>query len=168
MLCVLQQICLPVPEATTVLLGMSTIGHNFTFFLTLAGDMIGITIMYYIVKTYSKKFLKEYKNNPKFKTYKKYISHNPFLTTGILFAIPILPDEIIIIGSTLGDIALYHLISIALFSKILSVGMMTYSKQIGHILSLKQWEVIILEIIIMLIAAIIYKFYKDHQKRSKN
>ena len=161
-LCILQPICLPVPEASTILTGTLTLGPNYAFIIGLTGIMIGIIFMYKITFFLGKKFLKNFKKSDGYKKYKKFMSSNPFLTTGILFAIPIIPDEIICIGSALGEVPLKTLFPIAIFSKCISVGMITYSSKIANILSIKQWQVIVLELLTMFLAAYVYKkFRKD-------
>ena len=97
------------------------------------------------------------------------MSKYPILTTGLLFAIPVIPDEIICIGSALGNIKLSVMLPIAFFSKIISIGMITYSKAIVDIFVLKQWEVIVIEILIMFIVSMIYQKTndKDKSKRGK-
>lgn len=163
--CILQPICLPVPEATTILTGTLKLGATEAFIIGITGIMIGIVFMYQITKFLSKKFLKKLKKSEKFKTYQHYMSKYPILTTGLLFAIPVIPDEIICIGSALGNIKLAIMLPIAFFSKIISIGMITYSKIIADILLLKQWQVILIEISLMLIASLIYQ--KVNQTKTK-
>lgn len=165
LLCILQPICLPVPEATTILSGTLTIGANPAFVIGLIGILLGILTMYKITSYLSKKFLRNFKKNQHYKTYQKMMQSNPFLTTGILFAIPILPDEIICIGSALGNVPLKILFPIAIVAKVVSVGMITYSSEIAELFSLNQWEVIALEIILMLVASTIYSKYKKSQNK---
>lgn len=167
LLCILQPICLPVPEATTILTGTVKLGAHSAFFIGITGIMIGIVFMYQITHFLSKKYLKKIKQSPKFKAYQHYMSKYPFLTTGLLFAIPVIPDEIICIGSALGNIKLSIMLPIAFFSKIISIGMITYSKNIADVLSIKQWQVILIEIATMLIASLIYQRINNKKKTSK-
>ncbi|MBQ7105112.1 MAG: VTT domain-containing protein [Bacilli bacterium] len=166
-LCILQPICLPVPEATTILTGTLSLGPTKTFIIGMVGIMIGIIFMYQITHFLSKKFLRKLKQSPNFKAYQRYMSKYPILTTGLLFAIPVIPDEIICVGSALGNIKLSIILPVAFFSKMISIGMITYSKAIADILILKQWQVIILEIVIMAIASIIYQKINNRKKRRK-
>lgn len=167
-LCFLQPICLPVPEATTILTGTLHLGPNYAFMIGMTGIMIGITFMYQITHFLSKKFLKKLRQSPKFKSYQKYMSKYPILTTGLLFAIPVIPDEIICIGSALGNIKMSIMLPIAFFSKIISIGMITYSQAIADIFVLKQWEVILIEITIMFLASIIYQKINNRKPKKKN
>lgn len=159
-LCILQPICLPFPEATTILSGTLSIGPNCTFFISLIGILTGIIIMYKISHYFSSKFLKKYQNNNKFLLYKKLVSTNPFLTTGILFAIPILPDEIVCVGSALGDIPLKIIVPIAIIAKSVSIGMTTYSSKIASIFDVNEWQVIVIEILLMIILGMVYRIIK--------
>lgn len=159
-LCVLQPICLPVPEATTILSGSVTIGANETFIIGMIGIMLGIIIMYKVSFFLGEKYLTNIKKSSKYKTYQRLVSSNPFLTTGILFAIPILPDEIVCVGSALAGVSLRFLLPIAIFSKAISIGMITYSSDIANALSLNQWQIIAIEVVLMLVFALIYSRIK--------
>ena len=44
-LCILQPICLPVPEATTILTGTLQLGPTKTFIIAMCGIMFGIVLM---------------------------------------------------------------------------------------------------------------------------
>ena len=59
------------------------------------------------------------------------------------------------------------MLPIAFFSKIISIGMITYSQAIADIFVLKQWQVIVIEISIMLIASVIYQRI-NNDKKTKN
>ncbi len=166
-LCILQPICLPVPEATTILTGTLQLGATPAFIIGMCGIIFGIVLMYQITHFLSKKFLRKLKKSPKFKSYQRYMSKYPILTTGLLFAIPVIPDEIICIGSALGNIKISIMLPIAFFSKIISIGMITYSKAIADMFVLKQWEVIVIEISIMFIASMIYQKINNRDKKKK-
>ena len=167
-LCILQPICLPVPEATTILTGTLQLGPTKAFIIAMCGIMFGIVVMYQLTHFLSKKFLRKFKKSPKFKAYQRYMSKYPILTTGLLFAIPVIPDEIICIGSALGGIKMSIMLPIAFFSKIISIGMITYSQAIADIFVLKQWQVIVIEISIMFIASMIYQKINNKDKKLKN
>lgn len=160
MLCVLQPICLPVPEATTILSGSVTLGANETFIIGMLGIMLGIIIMYKVSFFLGEKYLTNIKKSSKYKTYQKLVASNPFLTTGILFAIPILPDEIVCVGSAIAGVSLRFLLPIAIFSKTISIGMITYSSYIADALSLTQWQIIVIEVVLLLIFALVYSKLK--------
>lgn len=159
-MCVSQPICLPLPEASTILMGSVSLGSHMAFVIGLIGILIGIILMYKLSFYLGEKYLSKFKKSSNYQKYKKLISTNPFLTTGILFAIPILPDEIICVGSALGGVSLKVLMPIAVFAKSISIGMITYSSNIASITSLKQWQIIAIEVVFMLVFALIYSKIK--------
>ena len=159
-MCLLQPICLPLPEASTILMGSVSLGANVTFVIGLIGIMIGIVFMYKVSFFLSEKYLSKFKTSTKYQTYQRLVSSNPFLTTGILFAIPILPDEIVCIGSAIAGVSLKFLLPIAVFAKSISIGMITYSAQIASVFSIEQWQIIVIEIVLMFIFALIYSRIK--------
>lgn len=159
-MCLLQPICLPLPEASTILMGSVSLGPHVTFIIALIGIMIGIIFMYKISFFLSEKYLTNLKKSPKYKTYQRLVATNPFLTTGILLAIPILPDEIVCIGSAIAGVSLKFLIPIAVFSKTISIGMITYSANIAELFSIKQWQIIAIEIGLMFVFALVYSRIK--------
>lgn len=156
-MCIAQPICIPVPEASTIIIGILFIGPLWTFILGIIGMEIGLIIMYFITSSFKGKYLKKYENNPKYNAYQHYMSKNPFLTTGILFTIPILPDEIVIIGSVLANIPLRLLILISIFAKVISIGFLAFSNVISELFLISQWQVILVTLLIMLVFAFIYK-----------
>jgi len=159
-MCILQPICLPLPEASTILMGSKSFGSNIAFVIGLAGIMTGIILMYELSFFLSEKYLVNFKKSSKYKTYQRLVASNPFLTTGILFAIPILPDEIVCVGSAIAGVSLKFLFPIAVFAKTISVGMITYSAEIAELFSIKQWQIIAIEIGFMFIFALIYSRIK--------
>lgn len=163
----LQPICLLNPEATTIYFGIKSIGAKAAFVIGLIGILCGIVFMYKLTFHLSNRYLKNLKKTEKFKIYKKYVSKNPFLTTGILFVIPIIPDEIICVGSALGGIPLKELFPIALFTKTISVGMVTFSETISNWISVEEWVIVLCEIIFMLLIALLYKFIRDKKEFSE-
>lgn len=159
-MCLLQPICLPFPEASTILMGTVSLGSHLAFIIGLIGIMLGIIFMYKISFFLSEKYLTNFKKSSKYKKYQRLIANNPFLTTGILLAIPILPDEIVCIGSAIAGVPLNLLIMISLFAKSISIGMITYSAEIAELLSLQQWQIIALELLFMFVFALIYSKVK--------
>lgn len=159
-MCILQPICLPLPEASTILMGSVSLGPHVTFVIGLIGIMSGIILMYKLSFFLSEKYLVNFKKSTKYKTYQRLIASNPFLTIGILFAIPILPDEIVCVGSAIAGVPLKFLLSIAVFAKTISVGMITYSAEIAEVFAIRQWQIIAIEIVILFVFALIYSRIK--------
>nr|WP_295684822.1 VTT domain-containing protein [uncultured Lachnoclostridium sp.] len=161
-LCVLQPICLPIPEMVTVLWGSVEIGPIKSFILGVVGAILGIGVMYWIAKKGSNFLIRKMKCEKKVALFQEYVCRYKIYIIGILFIVPILPDEIICIGSPFVGIKYSVFMGIAVISKIISVGMIAFSGQIARICSLNRVELIIMELVAIFIVA---KFYTRREKR---
>lgn len=155
--CILQPICWPLPEMTTIVYGTMKFGANKAFIIGYVSILIGIVFMYKITNYFSDKYLAKIKSKSNFKKYQKYIINNQIVTTGLLFILPILPDEIICIGSAIIGIEFKFFLIIAIFSKFISIGIFAYSEQISKVIGISQPTIIIIELIVIFIIASIYK-----------
>lgn len=153
----LQPVCLPVPEMLTVLWGSNVLGEKKAFVLGVAGSLMGILFMYFFVKRCFAYFERKKKLKQKIQKFQFYIRGYCFIIIGVLFIIPVLPDEIICIGAVLTGLNAGKFIGTALFAKIASIGMVVYSGQIAEICSMSQMEIMLIEIGVLLITAQIFK-----------
>lgn len=161
-LCVLQPIFLPIPEMVTVLWGSVEIGPIKSFILGVIGAIIGIGVMYWIAKKGSIFLIHKMKCEKKVALFQEYVRNYKLYIIGILFIVPILPDEIICIGSPLVGIKYSVFMWIAAISKIISVGMIAFSEQIARMWSLSRVELILIELAVLFIIA---KLYTRREKR---
>lgn len=161
-LCVLQPICLPIPEMVTVLWGSVEIGPIKSFILGVVGAILGISVMYWIAKKGSNFLIRKMKCEKKIAIFQEYVSNYKVYIIGILFIVPILPDEIICIGSPLVGIKFPLFIGIAVISKIISFGMIAFSEPIARVCSLSKGELIIFELVVLFLIA---KLYTRREKR---
>ena len=76
--CILQPICLPIPEAMTIYFGSELIGSFASFILGFIGSLIGISIMYAMSKYGSKKLLHKIEGNNRIERYRKYTEKRAF------------------------------------------------------------------------------------------
>lgn len=160
-ICVLQPICWPLPEMSTIIYGTLTLGENKAFLIGYLGILIGIMIMYKSSFYLSEKYLEKLKTKKSFLKYKKYIDKNEVLTTGVLFILPILPDEIICIGAAILGIKLKIVMAVAIFAKFISIGIVAYSNTLSQTLNIPQSVIIFMELLIIFVASYIYKNYKE-------
>lgn len=156
LLCILQPICLPVPEMVTILWGSMTIGPRKSFVYGVAGALIGIAVMYVLAKKFSECLIKKLKCEKKVKRFQDYIKNYQIYIVGILFIVPILPDEIICLGSPLVGIRFSLFMGIAVAAKLISVGMIAYSEPIGAIIGLSNLELIAVELVVLFAVAKLY------------
>lgn len=159
--CLLQPICWPFPEMSTIYFGTLILSPTMAFIIGYVCILLGIAFMYKISFHLSEKYLKKLKRKKSFKKYQKYIKENEILTTGALFILPILPDEIICVGSAIIGIKFKVVMYIAIFSKAISIGLVAYSSTLSNIFSIPQYIIILIELLVILIFSITYKRYKE-------
>lgn len=160
-MCLLQPVCWPFPEISTILIGQVLLGPHKAFLIGYVCILIGIIFMYKITFHLSEKYLKKFKEKDSFKKYQNYILKNEILATTVLFIIPVLPDEVICIGSAIIGIKFSLFLSIALFAKAVSVGMVAYSEVISNTFNVNQINVIIIEILFIYVVSILYKKFSN-------
>ena len=135
MVCILQPTCWPLPEMTTVIYGVARFGGNITFLMAYMGIITGIFIMYNSSFSLSEKFLSEFKKREKYLKFKKCVEKNEILATGLLFIIPIIPDEVICIGAGILGINKKVFFTIAIFAKMISIGMIAFLEPLQELLA---------------------------------
>lgn len=155
--CILQPICLPLPEMATVLWGSYTIGSKASFRLGVLGTIIGIAIMYSVSKKCSQKIIDRFHCEAKIRKFQHYVERYKVLIIGFFFIVPILPDEIICIGAPLVGIDLGTFLGLGFISKCVSVGMVAFTKEIASVCSLSSMDIIMGELIILFVFAYIFK-----------
>lgn len=161
--CFLQPICWPLPEMSTVLIGEELFGSNVAFFTAYIFILLGIVFMYKVTFFLSNKYLKKFKASKNYKKYQKFILNNELLTTGVLFILPILPDEVICIGSAIMGIKFKVFFSVALVAKAISIGLVAYSGFISGVLNTNQAVIIIFELGFVFIASFVYNKFKQEK-----
>lgn len=157
----LQPICLALPEMGTIFYGTLVLGANKAFIIGYICILIGIAFMYKITFLFSEKYLNKLKKKKTFKKYQNYVENNQIITLGVLFILPILPDEIICIGSAILGINFKIFMIVALFAKFISIGMIAYSDEFSNFLNINQYVVIIIELILIFVSSCIYKYFKE-------
>lgn len=156
MICFLQPIILSIPEAVTIMAGSSMFGPFQGAIVGFSGTIIGIIIMFFISRFASKNIINKIINTNKLEKFNKYIEKNEMLVVSALFIFPILPDEVICVGSGLTTINAYKFIMIAIITKLITSFSFSYSLQV---IGLDLNSIIILSAIIMFIMFI--KFIKS-------
>ncbi|BCN29391.1 hypothetical protein bsdtb5_06860 [Anaeromicropila herbilytica] len=130
---------------------------NVSFVVGVMGSVIGITLMYMISTRASNWIIQKFKCEKSLNSFYELIENYEIKIIGILFIIPIFPDAIISIGASLMKIKLSWFVIIAIISKIISIGMIVYAKQIGQIVSMGRWQIILIELFIVNIISCLFK-----------
>ena len=161
MICLLQPIILPIPEAVTLTSGSVIFGPLLGFTLGFLGTILGIYTMFILTRL--GKYKLEISDNKYILKFNKLVSKNENFILALLFIFSILPDEFICIGAGLSKIDFKKFALIAFISKFLTT---LFYSVISNYLKILLDLNYIYQIIIILIVIIIYIIYK--QKKMSN
>ncbi|WP_286178862.1 VTT domain-containing protein [Bacillus sp. B4EP4a] len=142
LICFLQPIVLPLPEALTVPAGSAVFGSFTATYLSFFGTIFGIAVMFLIATIGGQKLALRLVKEKHLQSYQKYMKKNETAILFLLFIIPILPDEIICLGSGIGGVSFSRFILIASLSKLMTASSLSYSVELAKALSLTGQELI--------------------------
>ncbi|WHY96947.1 TVP38/TMEM64 family protein [Peribacillus simplex] len=142
LICFLQPIVLPLPEALTVPAGSAVFGSFTATYLSFFGTISGIAVMFLIARIGGQKLALRLVKEKHLQSYQKYMQKNETAILFLLFIIPILPDEIICLGSGIGGVSFSRFILIASLSKLMTASSLSYSVELAKALSLTGQELI--------------------------
>lgn len=155
-ICFLQPIILPLPEPITITAGNIVFGKVIGSTLGFLGTILGIITMFIISRVGSNKLKLNLINNKNLEKYNNLVAKNETFILILLFIFPVLPDEIICIGAGLSPIKFKKFVSIALISKLITIGV--YSLSSGFVREILElgfgYQLIIVSIIIIIFMAL--------------
>lgn len=158
LICFAQPIFLPIPEAVTLVVGSAFLGGFQTFILSWISAVLGIMTMFFITKYVGEKFILKYINQKHLEKYRAYVNKNETFILLLLFIIPVLPDEIICIGSGLSGIRAHRFFLIAVISKFLTSFTFAYSLPLAKISGLSASQLLLIIGIIILTVYVLVQF----------
>lgn len=129
-ICFLQPIILPFPEAVTVMGGSTILGPFKGAAIGFMGTILGIIVMFFIAKFARRSIINKIVDDKKLDKFNRYIQRNETLIILMLFILPILPDEVICIGGGLAKMNTYKFIGIAAISKLVTSISLSYSLEL--------------------------------------
>ncbi len=153
----LQPICWPLPEMSTILYGVLSIGPLGVFILGYVFILLGIIFMYKITFYLSEKYLSNFKSKKGFNDFKRYLLKNQVLTMGLLFILPVLPDEVICVGAAIVGIKFKLFFIIAAIAKAISVGSVAFSSVLSNIFGISQVSLIVIQFLVVIFISLVYK-----------
>ncbi|MBL3641855.1 TVP38/TMEM64 family protein [Bacillus sp. RHFB] len=142
LICFLQPIMLPLPEAVTVPAGSTLFGSFTAAYLSFSGTISGIAVMFLIARIGGQKLTLKLVKEKHLQSYQEYVKKNETAILFLLFIIPILPDEIICLGAGIGGGSFRRFILIASLSKLMTATSLSYSVELAKFLSLTGQELI--------------------------
>lgn len=159
LVCFLQPIILPLPEPVTIMGGSSLLGSQIGATIGFIGTFFGIISMFFASKYVGKAIVSKLVDEKKLEKFNKFIQKNEMLVILMLFILPILPDEVICVGSGIAGINTYKFIGVAAVSKLITSVSLSYSLDL-----IKFNAVTITAIIILVLAVLLVYKYKDSFK----
>lgn len=130
-ICYLQPIILPLPEPMTITAGSIVFGKYAAFLFGYTGTVLGIITMFFISRITNRILNLNIISEKNLVKYENLVKDNETFILISLFIFPILPDEVICVGAGLSPIKFRKFLVIALFSKLITVGL--YSSSSGFV-----------------------------------
>jgi uncharacterized membrane protein YdjX (TVP38/TMEM64 family) len=142
LICFLQPIVLPLPEAVTIPAGSAVFGSFTAAYLSFFGTISGIAVMFLIARHGGQKLVLKLVKEKHLRSYQQYVEKNETAILFLLFIIPVLPDEIICLGAGIGGVSFSRFLLIASLSKLMTASSLSYSVELAKGLSLTGQELI--------------------------
>ncbi|MGP4081209.1 TVP38/TMEM64 family protein [Pseudalkalibacillus sp. R45] len=136
LICMVQPIILPIPEAVTIGAGSAVFGPFSAAILGFLGTIIGLITMFYIVRYGGQKLISKLVKEKHLDKYREYVGKNETAILVLLFIIPILPDEIICVGAGIGAVTFKKFFIIASIAKFFTSSLLAYSVHLAQLLPL--------------------------------
>ena len=160
--CFLQPIILPIPEPVTIMAGSATFGPLIGAIVGFFGTMAGIVVMFSITKYVGVNIASKMVDKKKLEKFNNYIEKNDTIIIVMLFILPILPDEVICIGSGIAKVNRFKFLIIAMISKLITSISLAYSIEI-----IKLDETLITIFIIVIMAIVFIKKVKLCERKTR-
>ncbi|UII57027.1 VTT domain-containing protein [Cytobacillus spongiae] len=136
LVCFLQPIILPLPEAVTVPAGSVVLGSLMATLISFVSTTLGILVMFLIARYGGQKLALKLVKEKQLRKYQLFVSKNETVILTLLFIIPILPDEIISVGAGISKVSFKKFIIISAISKLITSSLLSYSIELAKFLSL--------------------------------
>lgn len=158
--CFFHPILLPTPEAITISMGAMTFGPIKAFVLGFFGTMLGIATMYSLSRRFGSKLIMKLIKAKNLEKYKNYVQKNEVLLTGLLFIVPILPDEVVCAGAGILGISKRPFFIVAGITKIMTIATYAYMVEFAENFNINGVELIVLELVVLIAIVFIHGLTK--------
>lgn len=166
LVCFLQPILLPLPEAVTLPAGSAVFGSAAAAFLGFTGTLSGIIVMFLTARIGGLKLVSRFIKERHLIKYQKYMEKNENTILMLMFVIPILPDEIICVGAGMGGVSFKKFLGIASISKMLTSLLLAYSLSLANALSLSGSQLLLVVSVVIGVFYSVSHLYKKKKDRN--
>ncbi|WP_254178779.1 TVP38/TMEM64 family protein [Cytobacillus oceanisediminis] len=163
LVCFLQPILLPLPEAVTLPAGSAVYGPAAAAFLGFTGTLSGIIVMFLTARIGGLKLVSRFIKERHLIKYQKYMEKNENTILMLMFVIPILPDEIICVGAGMGGVSFKKFLGIAFISKMLTSLLLAYSLSLANALSLSGSQLLLVVSVMIGVFYSVSHLYKKEE-----
>ncbi|WP_261129863.1 TVP38/TMEM64 family protein [Bacillus sp. Marseille-Q3570] len=167
LICLVQPIVLPIPEAVTIGAGSAVFGLFSAAILGFLGTIIGLIAMFSIVRYGGQKVISKLVKEKHLDKYRAYVGKNETAILVLLFIIPILPDEIICVGAAIGAVSFKKFFVIASIAKFFTSSLLAYSVHLAQLLPLTGPQLVLTCSVLLGTLFIISLFVKKFLKKTK-
>lgn len=167
-ICFLQPILLPLPEAVTLPAGSAVLGSFEGAYLGFLGSISGIVLMYFIARIGGLKLVSKLIKEKHLKSYQEYVSKNETIILTLMFIIPILPDEIICVGAGISKVSFKRFFIIAALSKLVTSTLLSYSVYLAKLFSLTTSQLVLASSVIITFIFLLSLIIKKSIKKTNS
>lgn len=167
-ICFLQPIFLPLPEAVTLPAGSAVLGSFEGAYLGFLGSISGIVVMYFVARIGGLKLVSKLIKEKHLKSYQEYVSKNETIILTLMFIIPILPDEIICVGAGISKVSFKRFLIIAMLSKFVTSTLLSYSVYLAKLFSLTTSQLVLASSIIITFIFLLSLIIKKSIKKANS
>ena len=139
----IQPILLFTPEMMTITGGSLALGPLRGFIIGFLGILSGIITMYFIGRYAQQVIVKKLGKENLFDKYTRLVERNGEYIIGLLFVLPILPDNIICAGAGISKVPFKKFILIAALSKLITTFVYAYSLELANIFAVTKLQLVI-------------------------
>ncbi|SDL25044.1 TVP38/TMEM64 family protein [Natronincola ferrireducens] len=164
-ICFAQPIILFTPEMVTITAGSLTLGAFKGFMIGYFGILMGIVTMYFMGRFAQQRIVRHIGKEELFNKYTRLVEKNGDVIIGVLFILPILPDNIICAGAGISKVSLKRFIFIAAISKLITTFLYAYSVELANVFSISKLQLILSKLLIMTLIVLVNQFIKKKEPR---
>lgn len=143
-ICFAHPVVLPLPEAVTISSGSAVFGPLVAGIISFLGTISGIIVMYFLSRFGGHKITSKFIKEKQLRKFKEYVGRNETFILIVLFILPIMPDEIICVGSGISGVRFKKFLIIAVISKLISSSLFAFSVYLTDLFSITNSQLVLI------------------------
>ena len=156
----IQPILLFTPEMVTITGGSLVLGPLRGFIIGFFGILSGAITMYFIGRYAQQMIVNKIGKENLYNKYKRYVEKNGDYIIGLLFVLPVLPDNIICVGAGISKFPFKKFLLIAALSKLTTTFVYAYSIELANIFAVTKLQLVLGQLSVIIIVYITNYFVK--------